>query len=130
MKSRTSLLESSLKILSLAATALLIGCAGVSSRTTETATGTGPTASTHTVNLAWNASTSPDISGYNIYRAIYTNSCISFSKINSALNTSTSYTDSKLVNGTSYCYAITAVNVSNEESGYSNIVSNVQIPAS
>jgi fibronectin type 3 domain-containing protein len=129
MQSGTSLLESSLKILSLAATVFLIGCAGVSSRT-ETVTGTGPTASTHTVNLSWNASTSPDISGYNIYRAIYTNSCGSFSKINSVLNTSTSYTDSKLADGTSYCYATTAVNVSNEESGYSNIVSNVQIPAS
>jgi hypothetical protein len=33
------------------------------------------------------------------------------------------------VNGTVYCYAATAVNTSDQESGYSNIVSNVQIPA-
>jgi fibronectin type 3 domain-containing protein len=45
------------------------------------------------------------------------------------LNTSTSYTDSVVVNGTSYCYAATAVDSSNQESGYSNIASNVQIPA-
>jgi hypothetical protein len=45
------------------------------------------------------------------------------------LDTSTLYTDSNVVNGTSYCYASTAVNISNQESGYSNVVSNIQIPA-
>jgi hypothetical protein len=97
--------------------------------TTESLTGTGTPAPVHTVNLSWTASTSPNISGYNIYRAVYTTSCGSFSKINTALNTSTLYTDSVVVDGTSYCYATTAVNSSNEESGYSNIASNVQIPA-
>jgi len=38
--------------------------------TTETLTGTGTAAPTYTVNLSWNASTSPDISGYNIDRAV------------------------------------------------------------
>jgi len=79
--------------------------------------------------LSWDASTSPNISGYNIYRAVYSGSCGSYSKINAVLNTSTLYTDSTVVDGTSYCYAATAVNSSEEESGYSNIVSNVQIPA-
>ena len=98
--------------------------------TTETVTGTGTAQSTHTVNLSWNASTSSDVTGYNIYRAVYTTGCGSYSKINSVLDTSTLYTDSSVVNGTSYCYASTAVNSNNEESGYSNIVSNVQIPIS
>jgi fibronectin type 3 domain-containing protein len=97
--------------------------------TTETLTGTGTAAPTYTVNLSWNASTSSGVSGYNIYRAVYTTSCESFSKINSALNTSTLYADSVVADGTSYCYATTAVNSSNEESGYSNTISNVQIPA-
>jgi hypothetical protein len=97
--------------------------------TTETLTGTGTPAPTHTVDLSWTASTSSNISGYNIYRAVYTNSCGSFSMINAVLNMSTLYTDSAVVDGTSYCYATTAVNSSNEESGYSNIASNVQIPA-
>src|ERR1035438_10205780 len=97
--------------------------------TTETLTGTGTPAPTHTVDLSWSASTSSNISGYNIYRAVYTNSCGSFSIINSVLNTSTLYADSAVVDGTSYCYATTAVNSSNQESGYSNIASNVQIPA-
>ncbi len=97
--------------------------------TSEALTGSGTAAPTHTVNLSWNASTSSNISGYNIYRAVYaTSSCGSFAKINPTLNTGTLYTDSAVTDGTSYCYATTAVNASNEESGYSNIVSAVQIP--
>ena len=99
------------------------------STTMGTVTGTGAPAPTHTVSLSWNASTSPNISGYNIYRAIYANSCGSYSKINGAiLDVATEYTDFSVTDGTNYCYATTAVNSSNEESGYSNIVSDVQIP--
>ncbi len=97
--------------------------------TAEALTGTGTAPPTYSVNLSWTASTSPDISGYNVYRAVYASSCGSFSKINPSLNTTTLYTDSVVIDGTNYCYATTAVNSSNEESGYSNVVSNVQIPA-
>jgi hypothetical protein len=100
----------------------LTGCAGGSP-------GTGTAASGYSVNLSWDASTSPNIAGYNIYRASYSGSCGSFGKINSSLNTTTLYTDLAVSDGTSYCYATTAVNTSSEESAYSNIVSNVQIPA-
>jgi hypothetical protein len=100
-----------------------------SSTTVETVTGTGTPAPIHAVNLSWNPSTSSGVSGYNIYRAQYVSSCSSYSKINSVLNTTTLYTDSSVVDGASYCYATTAVNASSEESSYSNIVSNVQIPA-
>src|SRR5271165_2817567 len=99
------------------------------STTIETLTGTGTPAPTHSVNLSWSASTSSNIVGYNIYRALYGSSCGSYSKINAVLNTTTLYTDSTVADGTSYCFAATSVNSSNEESGYSNIVSNVQIPA-
>jgi hypothetical protein len=99
-----------------------------SSTTTGTLTGTGLPVPVHSVNLSWNASTSSNISGYNIYRAVYVTSCGNYTKINSVLNTGTLYTDSAVVDGTSYCYAATAVDSSNEESGYSNIVSNIQIP--
>jgi len=98
------------------------------STTTETLTGKGTSAPTHSVNLSWKASTSQNISGYNIYRALYVNSCGSFSRINPLLNTGTLYTDSSVIDGTSYCYAATAVDSGNAESGYSNIVSNLQIP--
>ncbi len=96
--------------------------------TTAGLTGTGTAAPTHTVTLSWDATTSPGISGYNIYRAVYTTSCGSYAKINSVLNTSSSYSDSTVSDGLSYCYAATAVNTSNQESGYSNIVSALQIP--
>jgi hypothetical protein len=91
--------------------------------------GIGTTATVQSVNLSWSASTSSNVSGYNIYRAAYASACGSFSKINSSLNTGTLYTDSAVVAGATYCYATTAVNTSNEESGYSNIVSNLQVPA-
>jgi hypothetical protein len=99
------------------------------STTTASVTGSGTPAPTHSVSLSWNASTSSNILGYNIYRAVYASACGSFNKINATLDTSTLYTDSSVVNGTSYCYATTAVDTSNQESGYSNVVSNVQIPA-
>ncbi len=99
------------------------------STTTDTANGTGTAAPTHSVSLSWNASSSSGVTGYNVYRAVYTSSCGSYSKINGAtLVTVTSYTDSSVTDGTNYCYATTAMNSSNEESGYSNIVSDVQIP--
>lgn len=98
------------------------------STTTEAVTGSGTAASTHDVSLSWTASTSGNISGYNVYRSPYSTACGSFSKINSLLNTGTLYTDSTVASGAAYCYATTAVNTSNLESGYSNIVSNVQIP--
>lgn len=83
----------------------------------------------NSVALSWNASTSANILRYDVYRAVYSSSsCGSYSKINSVLNTGMLYTDSSVVKGTSYCYAATAVNTSNEESAYSNVASNVQIP--
>jgi Protein of unknown function (DUF1573)/Abnormal spindle-like microcephaly-assoc'd, ASPM-SPD-2-Hydin len=101
----------------------------VPSTTTDTATGTATLAPTHSVSLSWTASTSSNISGYNVYRAVYVTSCGGYSKINGAtLDTLTTYTDSTVIDGTNYCYATTAVNSSQEESGYSNIVSDVQIP--
>lgn len=126
---RTSLVRNGMRAFSFAATAVMIGCAGFST-STETVGDSGTGASIHTVDLSWNVSTSPDVSGYNIYRAVYTDSCGSFFKINPILITSTRYTDSEVIDGASYCYATTAVDTSNQESGYSNIVADVQIPTS
>lgn len=99
------------------------------SSTIESVTGTGSAAPVHSVNLSWSGSSSANVSGYNVYRAVFSSSCGSFSRINGLLNTATAYTDASVTDGTSYCYATTAVNSSNEESPYSNVVSNIQIPA-
>ncbi|MGA8489104.1 MAG: choice-of-anchor D domain-containing protein [Terriglobales bacterium] len=88
------------------------------SPTAETFTGTGTPPPQHSVNLSWTASNSQNISGYNIYRGIKSGG--PYSKINSVLNASTLYTDSTVADGQTYYYVTTAVNSSNEESGYSN----------
>jgi hypothetical protein len=88
------------------------------SPTIETFTGTGTPPPQHSVNLSWNASTSNNIIGYNIYRSVTSGK--QYSKINSVLNASTLYTDTTVVDGTTYYYVTTAVNSSNEESAYSN----------
>jgi fibronectin type 3 domain-containing protein len=84
-------------------------------------TGTGTAAPVHSVNLSWTASTTLGVTSYNVYRAVYgTISCGSYSKIGSTPSSSTTYTDTAVADGTTYCYATTAVDPSGE-SGYSNI---------
>jgi fibronectin type 3 domain-containing protein len=129
MKIRIYLLTIGAAIVILTAATFMLGCGQGFSTAGNSSPKTVPPTSTHSVSLSWSASTSSDVSGYNIYRAIYSDSCGAFSKINPSLNTSTSYTDSAVTNGSSYCYATTALNTSNEESAYSNVVSNVQIPS-
>lgn len=97
-------------------------CAGV------TANRLTVTPSRHTVTLSWAASTTDGVA-YNIYRAPYTNACASFLKINDGSIPGTSYIDFKVVNGSSYCYGVKSINSSNQESNFSNIVLNVQVPA-
>jgi len=90
------------------------------SNTTAPLSGIGIT-SNHTVTLSWNASTSSDVAGYDVYRSVSSGSCNSYTRINTSLETSTQYTDTSVVSGASYCYAVTAVSTSNQESDYSNI---------
>jgi Abnormal spindle-like microcephaly-assoc'd, ASPM-SPD-2-Hydin len=70
------------------------------------------------VSLSWVASTSPEVTGYNIYRK--TSSTGSYTRINSKLDPSTSYTDATVIHGTTYYYATTAVNSNGKESEYSS----------
>lgn len=88
------------------------------SPTVESLTGTGVPPAQHSVDLSWNASTSQNITGYNIYRGIKSGG--PYSKINSVLNASTLYTDTTVIDGQTYYYVVTAMNSSNQESGYSN----------
>ena len=92
---------------------------------TETLNGGGETAHGHSVDLAWHASTSKNVIGYNIYRGIKPRG--PYRKINSGLDKATCYTDSSVVNGTTYYYVSTAVNSHNRESAYSNLAE-VKVP--
>ncbi len=90
--------------------------------------GTGTAAPVHTVSLSWTASTTTGVTSYNVYRAVYSGSaCGSYTNIGSSASSTTAYTDSLVVDGTTYCYATTAVDPSGE-SAYSNIVQ-AAIPA-
>jgi HYDIN/CFA65/VesB family protein len=92
----------------------------LNSPTAATLTGTGIPAPVHTVSLSWTASPSTNITGYNVYRAIFNSVCGSYSKINSGLNETTTYTDSSVAGGRTYCYVTTAVDSTDIESGFSN----------
>jgi uncharacterized repeat protein (TIGR03803 family) len=75
-------------------------------------------AAAHTANLSWDASTSKNIVGYNVYRGA--NASGPYTKINSALDPNTSYSDSTVQGGQTYYYVSTAVDNQGVESAYSN----------
>jgi hypothetical protein len=70
-------------------------------------------AANHVVDLNWKASTSSDIAGYNVYRGPDGST---WEKINASLVASTLYDDSTVANGSTYYYAVTAVDTSAHES--------------
>lgn len=73
------------------------------------------------VDLNWNSSTSPNITGYNVYRGTISGG--PYSRINTGgLVAGTTYTDASVAQDTKYYYVTTAVNSSDEESAYSNQV--------
>lgn len=78
------------------------------------------TYNTHAANLSWTASTSSNVSYYNVYRG--TTSGGPYNKIGSTTANSgaTTYTDSSVQAGQTYYYVGTAVDTSGNESGYSN----------
>jgi hypothetical protein len=71
----------------------------------------------YSVSLWWNASSSPNVSGYNVYRATVSGG--PYTKLNSLL-VGLQYTDFDIQAGQTYYYVSTAVNTSNAESVYSN----------
>jgi len=77
----------------------------------------------YSVSLTWNASTS-SVQGYNIYRGA---SPGAYSKLNTTVDSSTSFTDSTVTAGATYYYAATSVSSSGQESTYSTPVQ-VKIP--
>jgi hypothetical protein len=82
------------------------------------------------VRLSWAASLDCDgnaVAGYNLYRRLSTEE--TYTRLNTALITSLSYTDSGLVSGVTYYYALTAVDAANDESVKSASVSVALVPA-
>jgi len=71
------------------------------------------------VSLSWSESNSQQVAGYNVYRGTTPGV---YSRINSALDPSSNYTDSTVARGTTYYYAATAVSTNGQESLYSTPV--------
>jgi hypothetical protein len=88
------------------------------SPTVESLTGIGDAAQQHSVDLTWNASQSPGVVGYNIYRGGKSGG--PYSQINSGLDANTNYTDVNVQSGQTYYYVTTAVDGNGQESAYSN----------
>jgi hypothetical protein len=74
----------------------------------------------HSVALAWNPSNSVDIAGYNVYRSNTDGG--PYTRINTVLDPNTAYTDDSVMGGSTYYYVATAVDLSGQESNYSNEV--------
>ena len=73
----------------------------------------------HAATITWVASSSQNVAGYNVYRG--TTSGGPYTKLTtSGLVTGTTYKDSSVQPGQTYYYVVTAVDVSSNESGYSN----------
>jgi hypothetical protein len=80
--------------------------------------GTGVDETHHSVGLSWEPG-DQDYVGFNIYRSTVDGG--PYTKINSQLDSSPSYTDSSVQGGTTYYYCATEVNAEGQESAYSNI---------
>jgi hypothetical protein len=79
---------------------------------------TGSGAVPHSATLNWVASTSPNIAGYNVYRATVATG--PYTRVNTSLVTPTTYLDPSVQAGVVYYYVVTAVDANSNESGHSN----------
>jgi len=70
-------------------------------------------ATSHVVDLKWDASSSKDIAGYNVYRGPDGKN---WTKLNAGLIASTFYDDSTVTDGGTYYYSATAVSLKGQES--------------
>jgi hypothetical protein len=81
--------------------------------------GGGGSVHSHSVVLTWDASTSADVVGYNVYRSDVSGG--PYTLLNASIPGSTlTYTDETVQAGTTYYYVVTAVNTEGIESAYSN----------
>ena len=81
--------------------------------------GTGVTATPHTVALSW-APAATGVTGFKTYVSMVSGG--PYVQIGSAPSTTPAYTDSSVVSGQTYYYVVTAVNAANQESLYSGEV--------
>lgn len=88
-----------------------------SSNANEVLSGTGGTATSHSVKLTWKASSSTVV-GYNVYRGGHSGG--PYTSVTSSPDSTTAFTDTSVQAGATYYYVVTAVDSSGHESVYSN----------
>ncbi len=87
-----------------------------SSPTTIGVSGSGITATAHTVVLSWSASSTAGVVGYRVYRATGTGG---YAQLTTTVVSGLKYTDATVTSGTTYQYVVTAVGSTGDESAYS-----------
>ena len=88
--------------------------------------GTGLAPLAHSVDVTWDASTSPSLQGYNVYRSTVSGG--PYTKISATVSPSTLlFTDTTPVSGKQYFYIVTALSTSGAESAAS-VEAGVTIP--
>ena len=88
--------------------------------TVQSLSGSGTAPVAHSVALNWNASTSTNVVGYNVYRGTISGG--PYAQLNTALNAGTNDTDTAVQSGHTYYYVVTAVDSSGSESVFSSQV--------
>lgn len=78
------------------------------------ATGANP----HSATVSWVASTSTNVTGYNVYRGAGSGG--PYTKMNSSLVSGTSYKDTTVQTGETYYYVVTSLDSAGNESAYSS----------
>lgn len=92
-------------------TVKVMGCSGTAAQTAYKVV--IQATANHVVDLSWKASTTSDVTGYNIYRSPDGSS---WKRMNVSLIASAQYSDSTVANGSTYYYAATAVDIYGHES--------------
>lgn len=85
---------------------------------TVSLSGIGAAAPSHSVSLNWTPSGS-SYNGFNIYRGSVSSG--PYTRVNSSVLSTTSYTDSSVTSGSTYYYVATEVGTDGVESSYSNV---------
>ena len=95
-------------------TVQVTGCGGATYKHSYSIAIQGTT--NHVVDVSWKASTTSDVTGYNLYRSP---DGVNWKKANVSLIASTMYNDATVANGSIYYYAATAVDIYGHESSKS-----------
>jgi hypothetical protein len=88
------------------------------SPTTISLEGAGVAKSSQAVNLAWDASSSPEIVGYHVYRGTLSGG--PYARLTPAVIDATRYVDSSVAAGDTYYYVVTSVDSAGLESAHSD----------